>query len=78
MDNFDEMMKLAEGKKVVVFLDYDGTLSKIVKDPDKATMTQNVKTPAQHLHIIHKFVYLLVFSCGNHVKIQVIYNMLVF
>ncbi|XP_015888685.1 trehalose-phosphate phosphatase B-like [Ziziphus jujuba] len=49
LDNFDEMMKLAEGKKVVVFLDYDGTLSKIVKDPDKATMTQNMREAVKNV-----------------------------
>lgn len=75
MDNFDEMMKLAEGKNVVVFLDYDGTLSKIVTDPDKATMTQNVKTPAQYFPYHPQFSYLLVFSCGNYVKVQIIFRM---
>lgn len=39
---FEEMMSLAKGKKLVVFLDYDGTLSPIVADPDKAFMSENV------------------------------------
>jgi len=30
------------GKQVVVFLDYDGTLSPIVADPDKAYMSKKV------------------------------------
>lgn len=37
------MMKMAEGKQIVVFLDYDGTLSPIVNDPEKAFMTEEVK-----------------------------------
>ncbi|KAG5100820.1 hypothetical protein JHK82_045872 [Glycine max] len=32
-------MSIAEGKQIVVFLDYDGTLSPIVDDPDKAYMS---------------------------------------
>ncbi|RZC25177.1 putative trehalose-phosphate phosphatase 4, partial [Glycine soja] len=32
----------AKGKQIVVFLDYDGTLSPIVVDPDKAFMTRKV------------------------------------
>ncbi|TKY64061.1 trehalose-phosphate phosphatase 3 [Spatholobus suberectus] len=31
-------MSIAEGKEIVVFLDYDGTLSPIVDDPDQAYM----------------------------------------
>lgn len=42
LDSFDEMMSFAEGKTIAVFLDYDGTLSKIVTDPDKALMSQKV------------------------------------
>lgn len=34
---------MAEGKQIVVFLDYDGTLSPIVNDPEKAFMTDEVK-----------------------------------
>ncbi|KAK1302342.1 putative trehalose-phosphate phosphatase 6 [Acorus calamus] len=36
LTSFERMMDGAKGKKVVVFLDYDGTLSPIVSDPDKA------------------------------------------
>jgi len=42
LDNFEEVMKVAEGKEIVVFLDYDGTLSPIVDDPDKAYMSDAV------------------------------------
>jgi trehalose 6-phosphate phosphatase len=36
-------MKGATGKSIVVFLDYDGTLSPIVNDPDSAFMSDEVK-----------------------------------
>lgn len=42
MDKFQKMMHGAESKKIVVFLDYDGTLSPIVNDPDVAFMTDKV------------------------------------
>lgn len=44
LDNFDKMMSKAKGKNIVVFLDYDGTLSPIVEDPDQAFMTDAVIT----------------------------------
>lgn len=46
------MMKAAKGKRIVVFLDYDGTLSPIVNDPDCAFMSDEVI----HLQIIHLIV----------------------
>ncbi|RDX87530.1 putative trehalose-phosphate phosphatase 3, partial [Mucuna pruriens] len=42
LENFEEVMSIAEGKEIVVFLDYDGTLSPIVDDPDKAYMSDAV------------------------------------
>lgn len=36
------MMNNAKGKRIVVFLDYDGTLSPIVSDPDSAFMSDPV------------------------------------
>ncbi|KAK6116126.1 hypothetical protein DH2020_008395 [Rehmannia glutinosa] len=42
LDMFDEIMKASIGKQIVVFLDYDGTLSPIVEDPDRAFMTNEV------------------------------------
>jgi trehalose 6-phosphate phosphatase len=32
------------GKQIVMFLDYDGTLSPIVEDPDRAFMTKDVSS----------------------------------
>lgn len=42
LDMFDEIIALSKGKQIVVFLDYDGTLSPIVDDPEKAFMTTEV------------------------------------
>lgn len=42
LDNFEELMSIAKGKQIVVFLDYDGTLSPIVDDPDQAYMSDAV------------------------------------
>ena len=36
------MMGIAKGKKLVVFLEYDGTLSPIVDEPDSAFMSESV------------------------------------
>ncbi|KAI3440916.1 Lipid-A-disaccharide synthase [Psidium guajava] len=40
---FDRMMKQAKGKRIVMFLDYDGTLSPIVNDPDIAFMSDEMR-----------------------------------
>nr|CAB3458663.1 unnamed protein product [Digitaria exilis] len=40
---FEAVVAAAMGKQVVMFLDYDGTLSPIVKDPDTAVMTEEMR-----------------------------------
>ncbi|KZV28918.1 putative trehalose-phosphate phosphatase J [Dorcoceras hygrometricum] len=40
---FEEMMSVSKGKQIVVFLDYDGTLSPIVEDPEHAFMTNEMR-----------------------------------
>ena len=42
--NFSEAFSRTGSKEVVVFLDYDGTLSPIVNDPDKALMSEEMRT----------------------------------
>lgn len=37
--SFKQIVGSAQGKKIAVFLDYDGTLSPIVDDPEKAVMS---------------------------------------
>jgi trehalose 6-phosphate phosphatase len=39
---FDQLVAASKGKQIVVFLDYDGTLSPIVNDPDAAYMSDTV------------------------------------
>jgi len=39
---FDQVVAASKGKQIVVFLDYDGTLSPIVDDPDAAYMSDTV------------------------------------
>ncbi|XP_009409163.2 probable trehalose-phosphate phosphatase 6 [Musa acuminata AAA Group] len=41
--NFDELMAASKGKQIVMFLDYDGTLSPIVEDPDRAYMSDEMR-----------------------------------
>ncbi|XP_066392302.1 probable trehalose-phosphate phosphatase 9 [Miscanthus floridulus] len=43
LDRFDALAAAAKGKQVAVFLDYDGTLSPIVEDPDRAVMTDEMR-----------------------------------
>jgi trehalose 6-phosphate phosphatase len=42
LSSFDDVIKHAHKKQVVVFLDYDGTLSPIVEDPERAFMSTEV------------------------------------
>ncbi len=43
LDMFEKFLKAAKGKQVAVFLDYDGTLSPTVEDPDQAYMSDDVR-----------------------------------
>ncbi|KAL6656993.1 hypothetical protein ACP70R_004773 [Stipagrostis hirtigluma subsp. patula] len=40
---FEAVLAAAKGKQIVMFLDYDGTLSPIVRDPDSAVMTDEMR-----------------------------------
>lgn len=42
LDMFEQIMEASKGKQIVMFLDYDGTLSPIVDDPDRAFMSKKV------------------------------------
>nr|QIT07542.1 trehalose-6-phosphate phosphatase D [Jatropha sp. MZ-2020] len=40
---FEQILNASKGKQIVMFLDYDGTLSPIVEDPDRAFMTSEMR-----------------------------------
>lgn len=42
--DFDQLISRAQERRLAVFLDYDGTLSPIVEDPDRAFMSDEVPT----------------------------------
>lgn len=48
---FEEIINASKGKQIIMFLDYDGTLSPIVDDPDKAFMTAEVCLPFYQLSL---------------------------
>lgn len=43
LDEFERISRQAGGKRIAVFLDYDGTLSPIVETPDKALMQEDMR-----------------------------------
>lgn len=42
LESFENIVMSARGKRIALFLDYDGTLSPIVDDPDCAFMSDMV------------------------------------
>lgn len=49
LDHFAHIRSCIGGKRPVVFLDYDGTLSPIVKEPDRAFMKEGMRDVLQKL-----------------------------
>ncbi|XP_010264217.1 PREDICTED: probable trehalose-phosphate phosphatase F [Nelumbo nucifera] len=43
LTSFENIMNYAKGKRIALFLDYDGTLSPIVDDPDRAFMSNAMR-----------------------------------
>lgn len=43
LDGFDEIARKAVGKRIAIFLDYDGTLSPIVETPEQAIMAADMR-----------------------------------
>ncbi|XP_056158925.1 trehalose-phosphate phosphatase A isoform X1 [Syzygium oleosum] len=41
--SFEQFANYAKGKRIVLFLDYDGTLSPIVENPDRAYMSESMR-----------------------------------
>lgn len=49
LDMFEKITEASGGKQIVMFLDYDGTLSPIVDDPDKAFMSSKMRRTVKKL-----------------------------
>ncbi|XP_071724319.1 probable trehalose-phosphate phosphatase J [Rutidosis leptorrhynchoides] len=49
LERFDEIIEASKGKQIVMFLDYDGTLSPIVPDPDRAFMSKKMRRTVRKL-----------------------------
>ncbi|GAB4845060.1 hypothetical protein Ancab_038466 [Ancistrocladus abbreviatus] len=49
LDMFEEIMNESKGKQIVMFLDYDGTLSPIVEDPDQAFMSEEMRAAVREV-----------------------------
>ncbi|ESQ40953.1 hypothetical protein EUTSA_v10013874mg [Eutrema salsugineum] len=49
LDMFEQIMEASGGKQIVMFLDYDGTLSPIVDDPDRAFMSSKMRRTVKKL-----------------------------
>lgn len=54
LTNFDMLQSRFDGHQVVVFLDYDGTLTPIVSDPSKAVLSPVMKETLEQLR--HLFI----------------------
>ncbi|KAM6557138.1 hypothetical protein CsatB_004157 [Cannabis sativa] len=46
---FSQIMKKAKNKRIAIFLDYDGTLSPIVDDPDRALMSDSMRSAVKNV-----------------------------
>ncbi|KAL0917515.1 hypothetical protein M5K25_012581 [Dendrobium thyrsiflorum] len=49
LSKFEEITTAAKGKKIAMFLDYDGTLSPIVDDPDSAFMSDSMRAAVKSI-----------------------------
>lgn len=49
LEMFEQIIDASKGKQIVMFLDYDGTLSPIVEDPDRAFMSKKMRKTVKKL-----------------------------
>ncbi|KAL0043483.1 hypothetical protein WJX79_006006 [Trebouxia sp. C0005] len=49
LEHFDDFTSLLHDKRLAVFLDYDGTLTPIVKDPDRAFMPEQMRAAVRRV-----------------------------
>lgn len=58
-DHIDEIKNRLSGKDIFLFLDYDGTLSPIVDDPQKAFMSEDIRSI---IHLLKRYISIAVVS----------------
>ncbi|KAK1579411.1 hypothetical protein QYE76_017644 [Lolium multiflorum] len=73
---FEAVQAAAKGKQIVMFLDYDGTLSPIVEDPESAVMTEDMRDAVRR--VSQNFPTAIVSGRGrdkvfNFVKLEELY-----
>lgn len=49
LKSFEQITAVAKNKKIAVFLDYDGTLTPIVDDPDRAIMSNAMRSAVRYV-----------------------------
>ncbi|EEF29812.1 probable trehalose-phosphate phosphatase F isoform X1 [Ricinus communis] len=49
LNSFEQITNFAKNKKIAMFLDYDGTLSPIVDDPDQALMSDDMRSAVRNV-----------------------------
>lgn len=49
LKSFEQITSVAKNKKIAVFLDYDGTLTPIVDDPDRAIMSNAMRSAVRNV-----------------------------
>lgn len=59
ISSFAHIAAQAKKKKIAVFLDYDGTLSPIVDDPDRAIMSDAVIKKKKFVNNFYSFLFFL-------------------
>ncbi|KAG5245178.1 trehalose-6-phosphate phosphatase family protein [Salix suchowensis] len=74
LEMFEQIIDASKGKQIVMFLDYDGTLSPIVDDPDRAFMSKQMRATVRKLArffptaiVVYNFVRLAeLYYAGSH------------
>lgn len=68
LTSFDQITNYAKGKRIALFMDYDGTLSPIVDNPDCAFMSDNVcgTLLGFTIHNINWVLFFSHFSLANY------------
>lgn len=65
--SFEHIMNNAKGKKIALFLDYDGTLSPIVDNPDHAFMTEDMRAAVKN---VAKYIPTAIISGRSRDKVR--------